>query len=48
MGKAARSIVPSEELVQLVHEMINGCFDSGMNLDEVLIEVEKYISSLEN
>lgn len=40
--------MPSEELVRLVYEMIDRCFAKGMDLDEILVEVEKYIASLEN
>jgi hypothetical protein len=47
VGKAARDIVPSEELIRLVYEMIDRCFASGMELDEILAEVEEYIASLE-
>jgi hypothetical protein len=48
MGKTTREIVPSEELVRLVYEVIDSCFAKGMGLEEILIEVEKYIASLEN
>jgi hypothetical protein len=48
VGKAKRQTVPSEDLVRLVYEMIDRCFAEGMDLDEILVEVEKYIASLEN
>lgn len=40
--------MPPEELVQLVYEMIDRCFANGMDLSEILVEVEKYITSLES
>ena len=46
--KTAREIVPPEELLRKVYEMIDRCFASGMDLSEILVEIEKYIASLEN
>ncbi len=37
-----------EELLRKVHLMIDGCFARGMELSEVLVEVENYIDALEN
>jgi len=37
-----------EELIRKVHLMIDGCFARGMELSEVLVEIEIYIDALEN
>jgi hypothetical protein len=47
LGKAAKEVMPSEELVRLVYEMIDRCFADGMDLDEILVKIERYIASLE-
>jgi hypothetical protein len=36
-----------EELLLKVHQMIDGCFAKGMELRDVLKEIENYIASLE-
>ena len=36
-----------EELLHVVYNMIDSCFAGGMELGEVLVEIEKYIASLE-
>ena len=37
-----------EELLQMVYQMIDTCFARGMELGDVLIEIENFIASLEN
>ena len=37
-----------EELLRKVHLVIDGCFARGMELSEVLVEVETYIAALES
>ena len=44
----AQEMVPPEELLQMVYEMIDRCFASGMDLSEILVEIENYIASLES
>ncbi|MDF1535196.1 MAG: hypothetical protein P1S46_01685 [bacterium] len=36
-----------EELLHVVYSMIDRCFARGMELGEVLTEIENYIASLE-
>ena len=36
-----------EELLYKVYSMIDVCFARGMELGEVLVEIENYIASLE-
>ena len=36
-----------EELLHVVYRMIDYCFDTGMELGEVLVEIEGFIASLE-
>lgn len=36
-----------EELQHKVSRMIKNCYDTGMELDEVLVEIENFITSLE-
>ena len=40
-------IMSPEELLQKVYQMIDGCFSRGMELSDVLVEIENYIASLE-
>ncbi len=42
-----RWIMSPEELLQVVYSMIDRCFARGMELGEVLVEIETYIASLE-
>ena len=37
----------ADELLRKVHLMIDGCFARGMELSEVLVEIENYIDALE-
>ncbi len=39
--------MPQDELLKLVYQMIDGCFESGMELGDILQEIERYIASLE-
>ena len=36
-----------DELLQRVYKMIDSCFARGMELTEVLVEIENYIASFE-
>lgn len=35
-------------LLEMVYRMIDNCFARGMELSEVLVEIEDYIASFEN
>jgi hypothetical protein len=37
-----------EELLHTVYRMIDNCFARGMELGEVLVEIENYIDSFES
>jgi len=37
-----------EELLQKVYKMIDNCFASGMELGEVLVEIQDYLASVES
>jgi hypothetical protein len=37
-----------EELLHSVYRMIDNCFAKGMELPEVLVEIENYIASIES
>ena len=36
-----------DELLQSVYQVINRCFDEGMELRDVLTEIETYLASIE-
>ena len=36
-----------EELLRVVYSMIDRCFAKGMELGEVLVEIESYLASIE-
>ena len=48
MAEPVKGAVPHEELLQMVYKMIDRCFASGMKLEDILVEIENYIASLEN
>ena len=37
-----------EELLHKVYTMIDNCFARGMELGDVLVEIEKYLASVES
>jgi len=37
-----------EELLHTVYRMIDNCFAKGMELGEVLVEIEQYLASVES
>jgi hypothetical protein len=39
--------VSPEELLRMVYQMIDQCFANGMELEDILVEIENYIASLE-
>ena len=47
MSETVAEKVPPEELLRMVYKMIDQCFASGMELDDILVEIENYIASLE-
>ncbi len=37
-----------EELLHQIYRMIDSCFAKGMELGEVLVEIENYLASVES
>lgn len=47
LGEIVRGTVSPEELLRMVYQMIDQCFANGMELEDILVEIENYIASLE-